>query len=81
MEIKILFFASLAADLDEREVTLSLPDNATAGEAVDVLAAERPKLLAVQDRIALAVNLAYVSPSHRLEAGDELALIPPVSGG
>ena len=81
MEIKVLFFASLAAKLDERELALSLPDNTTVGEAVERLAAERPKLAAVRDTLATAVNLAYVGPEHRLSPGDELALIPPVSGG
>jgi molybdopterin synthase catalytic subunit len=59
-----------------RELTLELPDGARVRDALaelDELAAGLP--------LVMAVNREYAAEDHVLGAGDELALIPPVSGG
>ena len=81
MTIHILMFASLAEQLQVQRVTLTLSDNATVGDAFEELKSRWPKLDALRDRLAVAVNHAYVSEDHVLVDGDEMALIPPVSGG
>ena len=81
MTITVLFFASLAETVGVRELELDVPDNARVADAVEVLASRYPKLGDLRHRIAVAVNLSYVDNSHELKHGDELALIPPVSGG
>ena len=57
---------------------VELPDGATVGDAL-----ASPQLAAIADDLAcvLAVNRDYALPATRLSEGDELALIPPVSGG
>jgi molybdopterin synthase catalytic subunit len=75
----------LFAILRERagsEVQVELPDGATVQEALRALA-ELPSLAGVLDRIAvrMAVNREYATVDTPLRAGDELALIPPTSGG
>ena len=45
------------------------------------LAADHPGLAALQSTVLYAVNREYVTAEHPLRPGDELALIPPVSGG
>ncbi len=53
----------------------------TAGGLFDALSAEFPRLVPMQRATMLMVNQEYVDGEHQLEDGDELALIPPVSGG
>lgn len=81
MTIRVLYFGSLAHELGRKSGELVLSDNATVADALEALFAEHPGLDRHRARLAVAVNLEYVTPTHVLRAGDELALIPPVSGG
>lgn len=81
MTIRVLLFANLARELGRQQLTLTLSDNATAAEALDALATQYPKMAPVREQLALAVNMGYVKHDHVLRENDELALIPPVSGG
>ena len=81
VKIRVLYFGSLAHDLGTGSTELELSDNATVGDALIVLCETRPPLEKHCSRLATAVNLEYVDPAHPLHDGDELALIPPVSGG
>jgi len=81
MRIQVRLFASLADRAGVARLELSLPDGATASDAAALLAGQFPTLAGHLPRVALAVNYATV-PSHTILAdGDELALLPPVSGG
>ena len=55
------------------------------GSAVSDLATEvlrlRPSLISDVTKLVVAVNEEYREHSHKLQEGDEVALIPPVSGG
>lgn len=81
MNVRVLLFASLASSVGQRELTLSLPIGATVADALVALSASHPPIAAMSDRLAVAVSHEYVEPGHSLHPGDELALIPPVSGG
>ncbi len=81
MTIKVLFFAALAEQVGRREEALDLPAGATVGAALDALGRAHPAVAAMRGRLAAAVNLAYAPAARPLVDGDELALIPPVSGG
>ena len=63
------------------EVMLDLPAGATVGDAVRRVGEKFPDLTSFLPRIAFAVNQTYVKREAALDEGDELALIPPVSGG
>lgn len=76
MIVRIRLFAGLRERAGRPELELELPDGALVQDAlraVDDLADGVP--------LVLAVNREYAAPDHPLHAGDELALIPPVSGG
>jgi len=78
----VRLFAVLRERAGSDSVRLELPDGATVAEAMDELRA-RPGLdepLGSMS-VAMAVNREYASPETELAAGDELALVPPVSGG
>jgi molybdopterin converting factor subunit 1 len=81
MNVKLRLFASVADALGVRELDLELPDNATAADALDALASRYPAARGHRQGLAIAVNMAYAGLDHALREGDELALIPPVSGG
>ena len=81
MRCRVLLFAQLADALGERELTLDLPDDATVATALDELARANALIGEMRTHLAVAVDEAYVSESHRLSDGATLALISPVSGG
>jgi len=81
MTITVQLFAALAASAGAHTLALELSDGATVGDALAALAAAHPRLSVDRATLATAVNLAYVGFDHVLHAGDELALIGPVSGG
>jgi molybdopterin converting factor small subunit len=58
-----------------------MPDGSTAADAASLLAGKFPNLAAHLPRVAFAINYSIVSPQTILSDGDELALLPPVSGG
>jgi len=59
----------------------TLADGATVTELWNALCRERPDLEPLSASVTFAVNREYVERTHRLADGDEVALIPPVSGG
>ena len=67
--------AHFVDELDE------VPDDATARGAWDALTAEFPGLAEYTKVISCAVNEEYASFDRRLKDGDEVAFLPPVSGG
>jgi len=80
MQIRVRYFAALRDALGTSEQTLELPPAATVADAWAALMAAHPGL-APSGSLAYAVNRSYADLDTVLRDGDELALIPPVSGG
>lgn len=82
MRVTVLLFAMLRQRAGTPSLELDLPDGATAADALAALG-RREGLGEVVGRLPLrvAVNREYVPESTALATGDELAVIPPVSGG
>ncbi len=76
VEVTVRLFAMLRERAGAGEVVLELPDGASVGDALDRLGD-----LADGLPMVLAVNREYAPEHQVLDPGDELALIPPVSGG
>ena len=81
MKVRVKLFAILRERAGTAELTLDVPDGSTAGGAGRAVAERFPAVGEHLGRAAYAVNLEYVKPEAVLGEGDELALIPPVSGG
>jgi len=81
MKAKVRFFARLAELAGTRETEVELGEGLSVAEAFQALCQRFPELADHSDSLMYAVNAEYVSADHPLRAGDELALIPPVSGG
>jgi molybdopterin converting factor small subunit len=75
--VKVLVFGSLAEELGGREHQFTLP----AGSAVRFLVEEMGLEHWLGQGLALAVNGKRVEEDFPLSEGDEIALLPPVSGG
>jgi molybdopterin converting factor subunit 1 len=82
MTVTVRLFAMLRERVGSDSIEVELADGATVAEALATIA-ERPELGGLLDRmpVAMAVNRDYADPDTSLAAGDELALVPPVSGG
>lgn len=76
MRVQIRLFAGLRDRAGAEEVTLELADGALVSDALSEL-----QWLTGETRVVMAVNREYATPDLTLQPGDELALIPPVSGG
>jgi molybdopterin synthase catalytic subunit len=81
LQITVRYFAIirelLGKDIEQR----SVPMGATVTALFTLLADDEPRLLSMRSATMLMVNEEYVSGDHELKDGDEVALIPPVSGG
>ena len=80
MRVRVLLFASLRERLGAREMSVEVPEGTTAAGLLERLGRQRPPLAAA-GRLSVAVNEEYCDPERILRDGDEIALIPPVSGG
>jgi len=76
MEVTVRLFAMLRERAGAPQVVLELPEGARVADALAELHG-----LAEGLPLVMAVNREYADAEHALAAGDELALIPPVSGG
>jgi molybdopterin synthase catalytic subunit len=76
MEVRVRLFAALRERAGADEIELQLPDGASVRDALASLGD-----LTGGVPVVMAVNREYADPAARLQAGDEVALIPPVSGG
>lgn len=81
MTVQILLFASLKDALGKAQLALQVPEGARVADALAVLEQSEPKVARFLPHVRVARNLDYASPDDALGEGDELALIPPVSGG
>jgi molybdopterin converting factor subunit 1 len=81
MTVHIKLFAILRDLAGMRETKLNLSDGITVADAVQQLVAQHPQISRYVAKLAYAVNEQYAPISTELHDGDELALIPPVSGG
>ena len=81
MRVTVRLFARLRDIAGAAELTRELPDGATARVLWDTLATEYAELGKYRDAVSTAVNAEYAKMDRALAEGDEVAFLPPVSGG
>lgn len=79
--VKVKLFAIYAEIYKKEELTLNIPDQTKVKDILDIILQKQPSLKNWEKITKLAVNLEFVSPNFQVKNGDEIALIPPVSGG
>lgn len=83
-QVKVLFFASSREMAGMKETSLQLPGEiSTTSQLRTRIVEQLPGLKPVAATVTLAVNQEYVDPDKDtpLKDGDEVAFIPPISGG
>lgn len=79
--INVKLFAAYQEAYGVSELVLEFPNGTTVAAVCDRLIAEHPKLAQWRDLTRFGINLIFVEPDTLLQNGDEVVLIPPVSGG
>jgi molybdopterin converting factor subunit 1 len=81
MKAKVRLFARLGELAGTRELEVEVGEGLSAADVYQALCESFPALRGLNGTLRYAVNGEYAEASHPLGEGDELALIPPVSGG
>ncbi len=80
MKINIKFFGQHKEDLSKSELVINLKNNLTIKDLIELLKIQEPNFSKFKS-YAIAVNLNYENLDYVLKENDEVAIIPPVSGG
>ncbi len=81
MRVTVRLFARLRDLTGAAELTREVPEGATVGRVWEQLAEEFPALAAYGPSLSSAVNADYARRDAPVADGDEVAFLPPVSGG
>jgi MoaE-MoaD fusion protein len=81
MQVTVLFFGMLKDIMGQGSDSLNLPDDATLGDVLSHYEEGIPRLKEFGASMAMSVNQEYAGADAKLKPGDEIALLPPVSGG
>ncbi|HEY6714636.1 MAG TPA: molybdopterin converting factor subunit 1 [Rubrobacter sp.] len=79
--IKVLLFGAAADRAGTREIELPVEEGVTLAKIWALLAELHPDLAPMRDTLAFAVNGEYARKDAGVSPGDEVAVLPPVSGG
>lgn len=79
--VNVKLFAAYQDAYGTPELSLDLPQGATVEQVCDRILRDRPQLAPLKSITQFGVNLEFVSPDTIVKNGDEIVLIPPVSGG
>ena len=77
----VLLFGAAADRAGTRQTEVPVNDGTTLGDLWPVLANRHPGLGPMRDTLAFAVNGEYARMGDTVSPGDEVAVLPPVSGG
>jgi molybdopterin synthase sulfur carrier subunit len=81
VRVTVRLFARLRELVGAGELQREVPDNATVAAVWEGLAREHPAIAPYAASMSCAVNAEYSRMTVRLRDGDEIAFLPPVSGG
>jgi molybdopterin converting factor subunit 1 len=81
MRVQVLFFGMLKDAAGKSSDSVELPEGASLGDLLEFCASSAPELRKAMPSLAMAVNQEYAGPETQLKPGDQVALLPPVSGG
>lgn len=81
--VKIRFFAMLKNKVGQEEVNLDVPENISLEKFKQILKKEFPAITEFLDKksIMISVNQEFATNNTMIKDGDEVALLPPFSGG
>ena len=84
VSVNVLFFAKSRELVGQSEAVFSTASQQTLTQLLDALLSKYPQLQPIRDNFVLAHNQEYINILEEvlnLQTGDEIAIIPPLSGG
>ena len=81
MELLIRLFALYRERVGHNTISLQVSNGATVADLTEEVRRQFPQLAPPQIKIVVAVNAEYAEEDLALQPGDDVCLIPPVSGG
>ena len=81
MNVRVRSFARIRDLIGSDSQTLEIPQDATIETVWSAIAERRPALSSLRGSVRFALNGSIVEPHANLKDGDEVALLPPSSGG
>ena len=81
IQVTVKLFAAYQEAYGVPEMVLEIPKGTPVAQVCDRLISERPELNKWRELTRFGVNFNFVEPDTPLQDGDEVVLIPPVSGG
>lgn len=81
MRVRVLFFGILKDVVGKALDSIELPEGTSVRDVLARYQSQFPKLQELVASLAIAVNQQYAGPDTKLKPDDEVALLPPVSGG
>ena len=81
MRVTVQLFARLREIAGRQTLEVDVADAATVADVWQAVAAETPALAPFASSVSCAVNAEFARPAARVRAGDDIAFLPPVSGG
>jgi len=81
IKVTVKLFAAYQEVVGSSELTLEFPAGSTAKQVGEYFWTQYPELDTLQSVTHFGINLDFVPADTLLQAGDEVVLIPPVSGG
>jgi molybdopterin converting factor subunit 1 len=81
MQVNVLLFAALAERANRRASTVRLEEPATVSTLLEEIGRQHPELTDLLPHCFVSVNQEYAHAGTKIQDGDEIAILPPVSGG
>lgn len=81
MRVTVLFFAAMRERAAVDRLEINLQDHATIADLQHLVVERFPQLKNYVEAASYARNAEYAKSSQTLKDGDEIAIIPPISGG
>ena len=81
INVTVKLFAAYQEVYGTSELKISFPQTTTVENVLDYLIREKPELEKLRNVTRFGVNLQFVTADTVINEGDEIVLIPPVSGG
>lgn len=79
--VKVLLFGAAADLAGKREFDFPMEGDSSLDKLWDEVAEEYPRLSPMRETLAFAINGEYAERTATVSPGDEVAFLPPVSGG
>ena len=80
-KIKVRLFANLRELVGEKQITITVPSGVTVGYLNNEILKKYPQLKSFSNKFVTSVNCKVTTGNTIITSSDEIALLPPVSGG